>query len=479
MAWYAQARFGLFIHWGAYTVAGAEASWPLMSPELTETMYDTTVKISEQEYTALPARFNPVDFNPDEWVRLAKDAGMRYIVITSKHCDGFCMFDAPGTDYKITSTPFGRDVCLELAQACARAGIRLGFYYSPIDLHHHGYRDTRKPSTTNWTGQPQRKEWGEYLDYMERHIRKLLTDYGDVAVIWFDGVANHGKYDPQRFHSLIRELSPGTLVNDRLGEGYDYITPEQYIPSTGIPVRSGKPLAAMDPRGDTFWRAICRLHKIPLIKGWLRRQGRKYYGGGLELTPIDKASYPAPERFQPWETCMTMGKTWAFNPTERHWKSPAMLLRNLVEVASGGGNLLLNVGPTALGTFPPEAIARLQHIGRWMNTYSASLYGTTYTPMLGQPWGRATRNGDTLYLHIFDWPADGILVVDEFPGTARSANLFAGDALDYRQFGRRLEIAVPANSPDPDIAVLAIGIDETEHGWADYSVPAPEGVKPT
>jgi alpha-L-fucosidase len=459
LAWYQEAKFGLFIHWGAYTVAGAEASWPLMSPELTETMFETTVKLTEKEYVALPARFNPVDFNPDEWVRLAKEAGMRYIVITSKHCDGFCMFNAPGTDYKITNTPFGRDVCLELAQACARSGMRLGFYYSPIDLHHPGYRDTRKPSTTNWTGEPQRKEWGGYLDYMESAIRKLLTDYGDVALIWFDGVANHGKYDPERFHKLIHALSPNTLINDRLGEGYDYITPEQFIPSTGIPVRSGKPLAAMDPNGDKFWRTICTLHRIPLIKGWLRKQGRKFYGGGMELTPIDKEPYPSPEHFQPWETCMTMGKTWAFNPTEKNWKPPAALLRNLIEVASGGGNFLLNVGPTAGGKFPPEAVERLQYIGRWMKIYNQTIYGSTYTSLLGQRWGRATRNGNTIYLHIFDWPADGKLLVDNFPGMARTVSLFAGERLTFSQNGNLLEIAVPATAPDPDIAVLTVEQD--------------------
>jgi alpha-L-fucosidase len=477
LAWYEEAKFGLFIHWGAYTVAGAEASWPLMSPELTETMYETTVKITEKEYVALPARFNPVEFNADDWVRMAKEAGIQYIIITSKHCDGFCMFDAPGTDYKITKTPFGRDVCLELSQACARSGLRLGFYYSPIDLHHPGYRDTRKPSTATWTGEPQRKEWGSYLDYMESHIRKLLTDYGDVAVIWFDGVANHGKYDPDRFHKLIHELNPNTLINDRLGEGYDYITPEQFIPRKGIPVRSGKPLAAMDPNGDKFWRTICTLHKIPLIKGWLRKQGKKYYGGGQELTPIEKEPYPSPERFQPWETCMTMGKTWAFNPTEKNWKAPAALLRNLVEVASGGGNLLLNVGPTSHGTFPPEAVERLAYISRWMKTYNPTIYGATYTPLLDLPWGCASRNSDKLYLHIFNWPPDGKLVVENFPGSVKTVRLFAGDPLNFSLSGRRLEIAVPVSNPDPDVSVLTVEIDPAEKGWSEYSVPAPEPVK--
>ena len=196
LAWYQDAKFGLFIHWGAYSVAGIEASWPIMAPELSAAMFGTQLSISEKEYLTLPSRFNPVDFDPHAWVRLAQEAGMRYIVLTSKHHDGFCMFDAPGTDYKITNTPYGKDICLELAQACAQAGMPLGFYYSPPDMHHPGYRDTRKPATHNWTGEPKRKGWGEYLDYMESHIRKLLTDYGEVAVLWFDGLTNHGKYDP-------------------------------------------------------------------------------------------------------------------------------------------------------------------------------------------------------------------------------------------------------------------------------------------
>ena len=196
LAWYQQAKFGLFIHWGAYSVAGVEASWPIMAPELSAAMFGTQISISEKEYVTLPDRFNPVDFDPDAWVRLAQEAGMRYIVLTSKHHDGFCMFDAPATEYKITNTPYGKDICLELAQACARAGMPLGFYYSPPDMHHPGYRDTRKPATKNWTGEPKRKQWGEYLDYMESHIRKLLTDYGEVAVLWFDGLTNHGKYNP-------------------------------------------------------------------------------------------------------------------------------------------------------------------------------------------------------------------------------------------------------------------------------------------
>ena len=471
LGWYQQAKFGLFIHWGAYSVAGVEASWPIMTPQMSEVIFDTQISIEENEYVKLPARFNPVDFDPHAWVQLAQEAGMRYIVITSKHHDGFCMFDAPGTEYKITNTPYGKDICLELAHACHRVGMPLGFYYSPPDMHHPGYRDMCKPATKNWTGEPRRKQWAEYLDYMESHIRKLLTDYGDVAVIWFDGLTNHGKYDPARFHKLVHELSPKTLINDRLGDGYDFITPEQLIPTSGIPARTYKPPAGIDPGGDDFFKAVSFLVTVPGVGRWMRKQMRKYSDGTLELNPVHKEPYPSPEHFQPWETCMTMGQTWAYNPKETSWKAPGILVRNLINVVSRGGNYLLDVGPTALGTFPPEAVERLKYIGQWMRRYNQAIYGTTYTPLQGQPWGQATRKGEKLYLHVFEWPQDGKLVVDSFAGQAKSASLFSGDALPFSQHGNQLVISVPAERPDPDAAVLEVVIDPGEKGWSEYSAP--------
>lgn len=476
--WFQEAKFGLFIHWGAYSVAGVEASWPIMAPELSAAIFDTQISIDEKEYIKLPARFNPVDFDPDAWVRLAQDAGMRYIVITSKHHDGFCMFDAPGTDYKITNTPYGKDICLELANACHRAGMPLGFYYSPPDMHHPGYRDTSKLATKNWTGEPRRKQWAEYLDYMESHIRKLLMDYGEVAVLWFDGLTNHGKYNPERFHKLIHELSPMTLINDRLGDGYDTITPEQFIPQTGIPARTYKPPSGIDPGGDDFFKAVSFLVTVPGVGGWVRKQMRKYSDGTLELNPIHRVLYPSPEQFQPWETCMTMGQTWAYNPKETCWKEPGTLVRHLVNVVSRGGNYLLDVGPTAQGTFPPEAIERLKYIGQWMKRYDQAIYGATYTPLQGQPWGQATRKGEKLFLHVFNWPSDGKLVVDSFPGQAKSVGLLNGAGLQFSQDERHLLIDIPAQSPDPDVAVLVVQIDPEERGWKEYSPPVTTRITP-
>jgi alpha-L-fucosidase len=478
LAWYHEARFGLFIHWGAYAVAGAEASWPIMIPSLAPAMFGTQVSISEKDYVKLPAQFNPVEYDPSEWVRIAQEAGMRYLVFTAKHHDGFCMFDAPGTDYKITNTPYGRDICLELSQACARAGMPLGFYYSPPDMHHPGYRDTRQPVRKNWTGEPRRKGWSEYLDYMESHLRKLLTAYGEVRILWFDGLTSHGKYDPQRFHRLVHELSPNTLINDRLGDGWDYITPEQFIPKAGIPARTGKPNPSLDPGGDGFFRLVSSLSTKPLVSGWLRHQVQKYGSGKLELTKVHQEPYPSPERFQPWETCMTMGGSWAHNPNETNWKEPRQLVQNLVSVVSGGGNYLLNVGPTPAGNFPPEAVERLRHVGRWMKTYDKSIYGAAYTPLRNQPWGQATRQGSKLYLHIFDWPADGRLVLEPFPGQALTLSLFSGDPLTFTQNERRLEISLTSRAPDPDVSVLVVEINPAESAWSEYNAPIPATVEP-
>lgn len=463
--WHLAARFGLFIHWGAYSVASVEASWPIMAPDLSEAMFKNRTKITEAEYVALPNKFNPIDFNPDEWVRIAQDAGMRYIIITAKHHDGFCMFDAPGTDYKITNTLYGKDICLELAQACAKVGMRLGFYYSPPDMHHPCYRNTRKPATKNWLGEPKSKVWGEYLDYMENHIRKLLTDYGEVGILWFDGLTNHGKYNPPRFHRLIHELSPSTLINDRLGDGYDFITPEQFIPKQGIPARSGKPPSGNDPGGDRFFKTIVFLFKIPGIRGLIRKQLQKYADGKLELTPVFQEPYPSPERFQPWETCMTMGQSWAHNPDETDWKDPGQLVRNLVEVVSRGGNYLLNVGPTAQGVFPSEAVERLQHIGQWMDRNHEAIYGSTYTSLQGSTWGQATRKGNKVYLHIFDWPSQPSLEIERFPGKAKAVHLITGEQLAFSQNGGQLEIAPPLQRPDPDVSVIVVAMDDSEKVW--------------
>ncbi len=476
--WYQDARFGMFIHWGAYSVAGVEASWSMMEPDLAKVLFGARKPISEAEYTALPAKFNPTQFDPDAWVKAAKQAGMRYMVITAKHHDGFCMFDAPGTDYKITNTPYGKDVCLLLSQACTRAGMPLGFYYSPPDMHHPGYRDTGKPVRKNWLGEPKRKQWAEYLEYMERHIRKLLTDYGKVSILWFDGLANTGKYDPQRFFNIIHELSPDTLINDRMGDDFDFITPEQFIPKGGVPVMTGKPAAVSDPGGEGFFKTVASLYRIPIISGWMRKQMEKYRDGKLVLTPVVKTPYPAQQDFQPWETCMTMGQTWSYDPNETKWKAPGTLVRNLAEVASRGGNYLLNVGPTEKGTLPEPALERLRYVGKWMEKNCESIYGTTYTPLQDLAWGRATRKENKIYLHVFDWPAEGMLTVPGFPAKANSVKLLPGDGLKFKQTDDQLEIYHLGKTPDPDDSVIVVDFEDPQKGLDAYSPKIETRVKP-
>ncbi len=450
--WYKAAKFGLFVHWGPYSLAGVEASWPIMAPELAAIAFGEQPPISEADYVSLAQSFNPTAFDPRAWVRSAQGAGMRYCVFTAKHHDGFCMFDAPGTAYKITNTPYGRDLCTELAEACAEAGLGLGFYYSPPDMHHHGYRDTSKPAMSNWLGQPDRPEWGQYLDYMESHIRKLLTEYGDVFLLWFDGLSSHDKYEPARFHRLVQELSPTTLVNDRLGGRPDFVTPEQYIPSEGVPIRS-------DPtRGitDAQFRWLLRLLGAPVLGTWFKKLARRYGEGTLQLARIPSARYPDPADFQPWETCMTMNKTWAYNPTDKAYKPTSQLIRNLVKVAGRGGNYLLNVGPTPEGKFPTEAEERLGEIGKWMAANHEAIHDTTYGPLQDIPFATTTAKAGVIYLHLLEWPASGQIVLERLAEVSSISLLATGEQLNSSQSGGRLAIEVPRQAPDPVISILAI-----------------------
>ena len=460
LAWYQEAKFGLFIHWGPYSVAGVEASWPIMVPELAAAAFGKQPYISESEYVALPQEFNPVDYDPRTWVQMAQKAGMRYIVFTTKHHDGFCMFDAPGTDYKITNTPYGRDVCAELAKACAEADMCLGFYYSQLDMHHPGYRDTNKPTVENWLGEPKRPEWADYLDYMEGHLRKLLTDYGQVSTLWFDGLSGHDKYDPPRFHGLIRELSPSTLVNDRLGESYDFVTPEQFIPRRGIPIKH-----KLSRLSDGHLRVLLSLIKAPGTNTLLKKLANKYAEGDLQLANVPTASYPSPEKFQPWETCMTMSRTWAHNSTDKEYKPAALLLYNLVEIASKGGNYLLNIGPSPQGTFPPEAVERLATIGAWMAVNGKAIHGTTYGPLQHLLFGRTTAKEDSVYLHVWDWPSSGRISLGAMPGEVAEVTLLAGhEPLSFKQSGNHFTIQIPSQPPDPFVSVLVIRLKSTDNG---------------
>jgi alpha-L-fucosidase len=414
-AWYRAAKFGMFIHWGAYSVASVEASWPIMVPNI-------SWNITEPEYVSLYKRFNPTQYNPGAWVELAKQAGQRYMVITTKHHDGFCMFDSALTDYKITRTPYGKDVIAKLAKAAQEGGMPLGFYYSPPDMHHPGYRDTSQPVKDTWHGDPSRPEWANYLNYMEGQLRELLTQYGPVALIWFDGLDREEKYQGQRFISLIHQLQPAALVNNRIGVDGDFVTPEQEVPDR-IPTKR----AAKD-QPDVAKPEASALATVPLS-----------------------------EDFQLWETCMTINDTWAYNKNDRHFKSVQVLIQDLANVASKGGNFLLNVGPTPEGTIQHEFIERLQAMGKWMKVNGDSIYGTTYGPWQNLSFGKTTAKGKTIYLHVFDWPSKPEL---EVPGLERRVSritvLATGRKAKFRQRRDRLLISVPPSAPDPNDSVLQI-----------------------
>jgi alpha-L-fucosidase len=411
-SWYRQAKFGMFIHWGPYSQASVEASWPIMTPK--------PGGITEATYRALPQTFNPEKFDPRAFVDLARSAGQEYMVFTTKHHDGFCMFDSAYTDYKITRTPYGKDIVAQLVKACGDDGMPLGFYYSPPDMHHPGFRDTTKLTRENWHGEPQRPEWASYLQYMQLQLTELLTRFGPAALIWFDGLNDQQKYDGERVIRMIRELQPATLVNDRIGVDADYETPEQFIP-TAIPTK------------------------------------------GIKLTGVDPAvsqrlknTVPRPEDFRLWETCMTINNTWAYNKNDLDFKSEQTLIRGLVEVASRGGNFLLNVGPQPDGQIQPEFQQRLRAIGDWLTLNGDAIYGTTYGPVQGVASLRTTAKDKAIYVHVFDWPT-ATCEIAGVEARVMSARLLAnGKPLTFRQTEGRLTIDIPQQAPDANVSVIAL-----------------------
>ena len=362
MAWWREARFGMFIHWGLYAIPAGEWEGNTNHAEWIR----TTAQIPIEQYDKFVDEFNPIKFNADEWVRMARDAGMKYIVITSKHHDGFNLFDSQYTDYDIMSTPFKRDIMEELANACRKYGLKICWYHSIMDWHHPDYLPRR-----GWENRsPEGADLERYIAYMKNQLKELVQNYGDIGVLWFDGeweeTWTHGY--GKELYNYVRSLQPSIIINNRVDIGRagmqgltrdgeyagDFGTPEQEIPPTGLP--------------------------------------------GID-----------------WETCMTMNNHWGYNKNDDNWKSPKDLIQKLADIASKGGNFLLNVGPTAEGLFPQPSINRLAAIGKWMKTNSEAIYGTQASPFKHLSWGRCTqksiKGGTRLYLHVFSWPANGRLVV--------------------------------------------------------------------
>lgn len=377
MQWWRQARFGMFIHWGLYAIPGGD--WNGRTKGLAEwIMWEAQIPV--EEYEKFCQQFNPVKFDATQWVRMAKAAGMKYIVITSKHHDGFGLWDSQVSDYDVMDrTPFKRDILQELADACKKEGVVFCFYHSIMDWHHPDYLPRRQwqKHTSEGAG------YQNYVNYMKAQLKELVTRY-DPAVLWFDGEWEDTWTHEEaiKLHDYVCSLKPDIIINNRVDKGRqgmqgmnkegsfagDFGTPEQEIPPQGLP--------------------------------------------GVD-----------------WESCMTMNNHWGWNKFDKEFKSTEDLIRKLVDVASKGGNLLLNIGPKADGTFPQESIERLAGIGRWMDVNGESIYETTESPFAELAWGRCTKKVDgkktTLYLHVFDWPADGKLVLGGLQSKVKKAFLLA------------------------------------------------------
>lgn len=396
--WFKQDKFGIFIHWGPYSVIGRH-EWARHRYQIPQAEYDQYAKA-----------FNPVNYNPDQWVSLFKNAGAKYIVITSKHHDGFSIYRSKVSDYDMEITPYKGDPLKMLASAAKKQNMRLGFYHSIMDWHHPEYTPKRAWEVTD----PKTGDLNKYLDYMKAQLRELLSEYGDVAVIWFDGEWEHkepGKLREAEIAQFINELQPNTLINDRLwnrrpGNPANYGTPEQFVPATGV----------KDP-----------VHQDPM-----------------------------------WESCVTINEeSWGYNQYETDFKTPRYLIRMLIEVVSKGGNLLLNVGPRPDGTIQEEFVARLNAMGAWMKVNSESIHGTTASPFERLPFfGRATTKGNTLYLHVFQWPKDGRLVVPGLTNQVVSAELLATKGkLQTKREGSNVVVALPATAPDDVASVVKLTLD--------------------
>jgi alpha-L-fucosidase len=398
LQWWSDARFGMFIHWGLYSEDGCFYKGTNGGSE----HMMLHLKIPLADYRKIADEFNPTNFNARQWVGIAKDAGMKYMVITSKHHDGFAMYNSPSSPkYNIVScTPWKRDPIKELAAECKRQGLKFGVYYSlgrdwadPDVPTRDGYR------SNTWDYPDENKK--VFARYFERkvkpQIRELLTQYGPIAVLWFDTPERISKEESEELVRLIHSLQPNCIINQRVGNRLgDYRVAEQNIPANGFS--------------------------------------------------------------DPWETCMTLNRHWGYFKGDESWKPADTVIHNLIDIVSKGGNYLLNVGPTGQGIIPGGAVADLQAVGAWMKANGEAIYGTSASPFKTRPdWGRVTKKGDTLYLHVFEWPKDGVISLP-IVSDIRSASVLKGGGklAVVTTNGQGIQIRVPAAAPDPISSTIVL-----------------------
>lgn len=402
-AWFIHDRFGLFIHWGLYALP-ARHEWVKHNE-----------KMSDEHYQRYFNHFDPDLYDPAAWARLARSAGMRYAVITTKHHEGFCLWDSRFTDYKAPNTPAGRDLLRPWVEAFRAEGLKIGFYHSLIDWHHPEFPvDGLHPQRDNlpFREREQHRDMRKYADYLHNQVRELLTNYGQIDLLWFDfsyaskdwgWSRGKGKDDWQaeRLLAMVYELQPHILVNNRTDAGGDFVTPEQVQP-----------------------------------RGWITVDGQ----------PVT------------WEACQTLNGSWGYDRDNLNWKSPDLLVRMLIDSVAKGGNLLLNVGPTARGEFDPRAQQTLAHIGEWMHFHQRSIYGATQSEFTAPPDCRLTQRGNRLYLHVFAWPLEA-LYLDGLAQRVEYAQLLH----DGSEIGMRVDsssdtliLQLPIQSPDVLVPVIEL-----------------------
>jgi alpha-L-fucosidase len=404
--WFVHNRFGLFIHWGLYALP-ARHEWVKNREMLTDEHYQRYFK-----------HFDPDLYDPKAWARTAKRAGMRYAVLTTKHHEGFCLWDSQLTDYKAPNTPADRDLLRPWVEAFRAEGLKIGFYHSLIDWHHPEFPvDGLHPQREDlaFREQAQERDVSKYAEYLRGQVRELLTNYGTIDILWFDFSYSRmdwgwskgkGKDDWQseQLVQMVYELQPDILINNRTEVGGDFQTPEQVQP-----------------------------------RGWIQVDGK----------PVT------------WEACQTLNGSWGYDRDNLDWKSPDLLVRMLVDSVSKGGNLLLNVGPTARGEFDMRAVATLDAIGEWMRLHNRSIYGATQSDFTPPPDCRLTQRGNRLYLHVFAWPMIDIHL-DGLADRVEYAQLL-NDASEIQMVtdeSNTLTLKLPIQRPDVLVPVIELFLKE-------------------